>query len=89
MKVYTIIILGNAPNPFSVSTTISYLILSPTKDAFLKIYSIDGRLIKSMPIDPYSTEIRVSADDMQNGIYSYTIEEGGIISDKKKMVVIK
>jgi photosystem II stability/assembly factor-like uncharacterized protein len=87
----------NYPNPFNPSTTIKFEIpFSPFEggkgDVKLVIYDISGKIIETL-LDKEIYAGSYSADwnayDFSSGIYFYSISVNGIISDTKKMILLK
>ena len=83
----TSITLNDAvPNPFAEQTTISYNVPETYSTAQLLFYDANGRNIKSLALKLGSGQVTVFADDLTNGIYSYTLVVDGKIIDTKRMV---
>jgi hypothetical protein len=82
---------ANTPNPFSDFTTVAYYLGGNITDAVLKVYDIQGRQIKSIPLNVTETRVEVRAEEFEAaGVYIYTIEANGIpASSKGRMVVVK
>ena len=85
------ILLQNYPNPFNSSTIIEYSI---KKNSYAKIllYDISGRLIKSLS-DKYHNagvyRVSVNSNNLSSGVYFYKLIIDGIITDTKKLLIIK
>lgn len=84
----------NNPNPFTTSTTISFILPYKTY-VRLDIYSIDGRLIRNLvnkPL-PQGSHIAVwdgkdkSGKNISSGIYFYRIASDNFIESKKLMLL--
>lgn len=90
----------NYPNPFSGSTTICFS-LHPTNlqtdNATISIYNLKGQLVKSFPLTThYSPHTNVvwdgtdmNGNKLPSGIYFYHLKSENIISEVKKMVLIR
>lgn len=67
-------LLGNAPNPFSEATTISFDMERPG-EATLLIHSADGRLLRQWSgwREAGRQEVRVSAEGLPEGVVYYTL----------------
>lgn len=80
----------NYPNPFNPTTTISFSLARAT-DVKLRIYNINGRLIRTIINEHKSAgeyNITFDAGGLSSGTYLYKLEtEAGTIT--KKMVLIK
>lgn len=75
------------PNPFAEQTVITYNIPQNTGFAQLLFYDMNGRQIKAVDITTKGKgQLNVFANDLTNGIYSYTLIVDGRIIDTKKMV---
>ena len=83
----------NAPNPFTTRTTIEFSIVNPGYTS-LKIYSINGRLVKTLVNDymekgPYTRTWDGRDENGQtvaSGIYFYRLESGGIYRTNKMVI---
>lgn len=77
----------NQPNPFSESTVIKYNVPEKYGYAQLIFTTIEGRILKTIDIAKKGAgEITVYANDLSNGIYTYTLVVDGKTVDSKKMV---
>ena len=79
----------NAPNPFSESTTITYILPSKAKTSSLNIYSATGNLVYTyvLPTGVQKGTITVEGYTLTPGLYTYSLVVGGRILDSKRMVV--
>ena len=93
-----IVLSQNYPNPFSGSTTISFLATSlryaTPGQARIKIYNIRGELIKQLSIVNCKSSIRWDGKDengkqLSNGIYFYRLTVNDKIIDTKKCVILR
>lgn len=83
-------LLQNYPNPFTISTTITYM-LPEAAQVTLKMYDSRGQLIHSMQIDHNSAghySFEFDAANHAAGIYYYSFEGGGQYQ-VKKMVLLR
>ncbi|MBI3503056.1 MAG: DUF3494 domain-containing protein [Bacteroidetes bacterium] len=81
---------GNTPNPFSDYTVIYYQLPENTSDATITVYDITGKsLLKNYKVSEMKGSVKITTQDMQNGVYIYRLEQNGIILQSRKMVVIK
>jgi hypothetical protein len=77
----------NQPNPFSESTVIKYNVPEKYGYAQLIFTTIEGRILKTIDITKKGAgEITVYANDLSNGIYTYTLVVDGKTVDTKKMI---
>ncbi|HXB40590.1 MAG TPA: tail fiber domain-containing protein [Bacteroidia bacterium] len=82
-----VVLNQNSPNPFAEQTTITYSIPQNISFAQILFYDINGRQIKAVDITKKGKGLlNVYANDLTNGIYSYTLIVDGKIIDTKKMV---
>ena len=82
-----IVLDDNVPNPFATETTIGYNLPDNTGKAEMLFYNAGGRLIKSVELTNKGRgQVNVFAEDLTNGIYTYTLVVDGKIFETKKMV---
>lgn len=80
----------NQPNPFNESTLIPYNIPNGAQSASLKVYTITGQLLRSIPIQNFGTgSIELQTDGLNNGQYTYSLEVDGQVVVTKKMSLQK
>ncbi len=83
----SIVLDQNVPNPFAEQTTISYFLPDDVKKAQMLFYNIEGKLINSIELTQKGKgQLNVFANDLSNGIYTYTLVVDGQIVDTKRMV---
>ena len=86
-------LLGNYPNPFSESTTITYNAPVNTNSILLNVYDASGKMIDSQKYSASGglAELEWKNKDFPSGIYFYTVIalDGSIVlqQDKGKMVI--
>jgi len=87
-EVQSIILDQNVPNPFAEQTTITFTLTEGVQKAQMLFYNLEGKLIKAEDISNKSGkgQVNVFANDLTNGIYSYTLVVDGKIIDTKRMV---
>jgi hypothetical protein len=77
----------NRPNPFANSTSIKY---STPESAQLLITNLEGKTMQSIVLDAGKNRIiEVSAKELHNGIYIYSIVVEGELKLSKRFVVAK
>jgi hypothetical protein len=82
-----IILNQNVPNPFAESTVITYNIPVDFKKAQINFSTTDGKIIRSVDITSKGEgRLNVFANDLTNGLYTYTLIVDGKVIDTKKMV---
>ena len=81
----------NYPNPFSLTTKISYHIPN-FNIVVLKIYDISGNVIQTL-INEYQISgdysVNINANNLSGGIYYYTLQIGNNTVITKKMIIIR
>lgn len=86
-NVQTVILLQNQPNPFNERTTINYYFPDNTGKAEVLFYNSHGKLIQSVELlQKGKGALNVYANDLSNGIYTYTLVVDGKVIETKKMV---
>lgn len=82
-----VVLNQNQPNPFAEQTTITYNIPQSAGAAQLLFYDVNGKQIQNVNITTKGKgQLNVYANDLTNGVYSYTLIVDGKIIDTKKMV---
>ena len=86
----TVVLEQNVPNPFAEQTTINYFIPDDVKFAQVIFYDNLGRIIKTVDItEKGGGQLNVFANNLGNGIYSYSLVVDGKVTDTKKMMRTK
>jgi hypothetical protein len=75
------------PNPFSTETFITYRLPEPLQQAYLAICDLNGRQVLAVPLTEREASIRISADQLEAGIYMYSIIAGGKLLGSRRLVV--
>ncbi len=77
------------PNSSNGSTQIEYSLPAGTSTATCQVYSLDGRLLSSIVLNPSSGKNRITVDTgkFASGMYIYSLVINGKATDTKKMVV--
>jgi hypothetical protein len=77
-----------SPNPFRVDTNISMSIPETARGAILNIYSMEGKQVKSIPINGHGTiSVKIQGNELAPGIYIYSLMVDGRVLDSKRMMV--
>ena len=85
--VQAIVLDQNVPNPFAEQTTINYFLTDDVNKAQMLFYNASGTLIKSVELTQRGQgQLNVFAQDLTNGMYTYTLVVDGNIFATKKMV---
>ncbi|MGQ0827312.1 MAG: tail fiber domain-containing protein [Bacteroidota bacterium] len=83
----SVVLEQNVPNPFAEQTTINYFLPDNTGKAQLLFYNNDGKLIQSVDLTQKGQgQLNVFANDLSNGVYTYTLIVDGKIVESKKMI---
>lgn len=78
----------NNPNPFSVDTRIEMVIPDAAGDAKLLIYNLEGRQLKSISVrDRGETAVTIQGNELNAGMYLYTLIIDGQVFDTKRMIL--
>ncbi len=81
-----VVLNQNTPNPFAEQTVITYNLPDNTGFAQIIFYNNVGQLIKVVDIkEKGKGQLNVFADDLSNGIYTYSLVVDGKVIDSKKM----
>ena len=82
-----IVLDQNVPNPFAENTSITYFIPDDVASAQIIFTDNTGRILKTIDINEKGKGmLKVYAQDLSSGIYSYTLVADGKAIDSKKMV---
>lgn len=85
-----IVLSQNQPNPFNISTSISLTLPNKINKAELVIYDMKGSLIKSYPIHKRNkVEISINANDLEPGLYFYSLFIDSQLVDTRPMICTK
>jgi hypothetical protein len=86
----SIVLEQNVPNPFAEQTIINYFLTDDIGKAQMLFYNAAGKLIQSVNLtEKGKGSLTVFANDLSNGIYTYTLVADGKIVETKKMVKSK
>lgn len=83
------ILFQNNPNPFNGSTDIRYSIPQEYTRATVMIFDMNGRKIKAISLQGAEGLLTVTADEMAEGMYLYSLVVDGQAVATKRMVVNK
>lgn len=80
----------NTPNPYSVSTTIGYVLPFDTKEAAIYIYDMNGlQLLKYDLTQMGEASITISPNSLQAGMYLYSLIADGNVIGTRQMILTK
>lgn len=78
---------NNSPNPFTISTNISFYVPHESKQAAIYIYDMNSKQIKIFPlIMKGDGTITISDKDLSPGMYFYTLVVDNEVISTKKMI---
>ncbi len=67
----------NRPNPFNESTTIEHKVNPASQQAKLYVHSINGSQILEKDLEVEGTEVILSANILESGLYIYSLLAAG------------
>lgn len=79
----------NQPNPFNTKTRINYILPTKFSKAEIKVFNLNGEIIKSVQLQNSTTTVELEANTFAPGVYVYVLEIDGITIDSKQMIVTK
>lgn len=79
----------NFPNPFSSITEVEYVLPENTFFAQIKLYDVTGKELNLYTLSAQKGKLQISARDLSNGIYFYSLEVDGAVIQTRKLVIIK
>lgn len=79
----------NTPNPFDANTLIKYSVPSYTKDAYIFIFDMRGSMLRQIRLDTGSDRVVIHANELQPGMYLYSLVVNGSEIDTKRMILSK
>jgi hypothetical protein len=79
----------NVPNPFNEASTISFSVPATEKNVSLAIFDLNGKMITQFNNLSGKNQVTVNANELQAGIYIYSLLAGGQEVLSKRMVVTK
>ena len=86
-NIQAVVLSQNSPNPFNEQTTISCFLTDDVGKAEMLFYDANGTLIKTVELTQRGQgQLNVFAQDLTNGMYTYTLVVDGNIFATKKMV---
>lgn len=86
----TIILDQNSPNPFSEETFINYFIPKEVIKATIMIYDKSGSVLKIVNVNERGDgQLHIFAENLSNGIYTYSLIADGKTIDSKRMIFQK
>jgi trimeric autotransporter adhesin len=72
------------PNPFSTTTTIR--INQPiSRNTVFRLYDVNGKQLRSIQVD--NSELIIGREDLESGIYFYSLEDNGSFRKTGKLII--
>lgn len=82
------VLYQNMPNPFNSTTTIHFHIPENTSASTLYVFSLNGTLIQTFPINATGDgTVSIDGSSLAAGMYVYTLVVDGKIVDSKRMIL--
>ena len=79
-------VAGAYPNPAQMLVNLSYSV--PTGQiGTLRVYAIDGRLIRSYQVDSHTNRMEMGTRDLPVGVYVYTVETTAGVSSGQRFII--
>ena len=87
----TLLSLGqNKPNPFGKTTSIAVCVPENVKTAFLYVYNLNGNKVAQVDITARgASSVTLSASNLSDGMYLYSLIADGKVVETKRMIVEK
>lgn len=80
----------NVPNPFNSETRIDYTLTENCNSAFLYIYNMLGKLVKTIPVtERGKSAVYINGSELLSGIYTYSLVVDNQLIDTRRMIVGK
>jgi len=78
----------NIPNPFNNTTEIKYKIPSETENSSIIVFDMTGKLVITYPVNG-SGSLTISSNELNPGMYYYSLVVNGTEYDTKRMIISK
>ena len=79
----------NTPNPFSERTTIRFTLPDNTKNAYIYVFDMSGKLHKQIPVNSSTQSIVIEGHELPAGMYIYSLVIGGKEVKTRRMILTK
>ena len=80
----------NTPNPFSTQTEIKYFVPENANNAVIYVFSLNGNLLLTKPISQLGNGgVTINGNELEAGMYIYTLAVDGQEVDSKRMILNK
>jgi hypothetical protein len=77
----------NKPNPFNTETTIEYRVTNSVSECKIIIFDMNGKLIKTYKIRANENSLVIKANELNQGMYLYSLVVDNTEIDTKKMII--
>ena len=75
------------PNPIVGKAVIEYTIAPEVREAKVMIFNILGNLTKEVPLSHYDNKVDLQANELNAGVYFYSLYLDGVRQETKRLVV--
>ena len=79
----------NTPNPFTERTTIRFTLPENTRNAYIYIFDMSGKMQKQIPIDSSMQSVTIEGYELSAGMYIYSLVIGGKEVKTRRMILSK
>lgn len=80
----------NSPNPFTDRTTINFEIKSEFRTAEILVFDMNGKMLKAYTVEPnQSSRVVIEGNELEAGMYLYSLVVDGQEVDTKRMILNK
>jgi hypothetical protein len=84
----TSVLFQNTPNPFNQSTIINYEIGEKSiSEAQIFVFDLNGKLLKTYPLTTSKGNIQINANELEPGMYLYSLVVNKKEIDTKRMIL--
>lgn len=77
----------NIPNPYSGQTIIGYKVPKDEKSASIMVFDMMGHLLKTYKLDKPEGQLTISAEELDQGIFLYSLVSNGQEIITKRMII--
>lgn len=82
------VLFQNNPNPFTSNTRINFSLPESVRQGTLIVYNMEGKQMKVLPIhERGDSSVEIQAQELQAGMYIYSLIADGKVIDTKRMVL--
>lgn len=79
----------SVPNPFTEKTSIRFQLADSVRDAVIRIFDINGKILKEMPVSSGMESVSVNGYELGEGMFLYSLLVDGQEIDTQKMILSK